>query len=76
MIPTPMEATLIRSLAAFRPILGRINGATSSPAPCFNSVRRSIPLFSRIPIVASLLSDERTARGLTERGRTERGDCR
>src|SRR5688500_11968733 len=40
MMPTPMDATLIRSLAAFRPILGSIKGATSSPAPCLRMVRR------------------------------------
>jgi hypothetical protein len=71
MMPTPMDATVIRSLAAFRPILGHIKGAMSSPAPCFSSVRRSIPFFSPIPIVVSLLSDERT-----ERCRSEPGDCR
>src|SRR5688572_22512070 len=58
MMPTPMEATLIRSLAAFRPILGNIHDAASSPPPRFSSVRRSIPFFSPLPIVVSLLSDQ------------------
>jgi hypothetical protein len=51
MMPTPMEATAIRSLAAFRPILGNTHDAAIIPAPRFSSVRRSIPFFSPLPIV-------------------------
>src|SRR5688572_21775419 len=40
MMPTPMDATLIRSLAAFRPILGKTHGAASRPTPCLRMVRR------------------------------------